>query len=165
MIRDSRIQEKASLSATKNRVARNLRRSKKRTVARSVIARLPSRNAAEVPTLLILSGAPSGAMPTKAVLHELRCGKWFSELKPEDKEVVYEKSRKNVLDTILKFSKKALVVKKQVFPVREASEVGVWKITESGIERARKEGADWRATYSQHHAIELDFEDPPSSGP
>ncbi len=51
-----------------------------------------------------------------------------------------------------------------MFPVGEACEVGVWKITESGIERARKEGASWRATYSEHHAIEVDFEDLPDSG-
>ncbi len=143
--------------------ARVRTKKRKRTVERSVIARLPARCAAEVPILLLLSGSPHGEMTTKSVLYELRNGKWFSELRTEDKEVVYEKSRKNALDTILKFLKKSLVLKKQVFPVGEASEVGVWKITESGIDRARKEGASWRATYSEHHTIEIDFEDFPDT--
>jgi hypothetical protein len=136
---------------------------RKRTVERRVIARLPSRSAAEIPILLLLSSSSGGEMTTKSVLHELRNGKWFSELRTEDKEVVYEKSRKNALDTILKFSKKSLVIKKQVFPFGEVREVGIWKITESGIERARREGDSWRATYSDHHAIEIDFEDIPDA--
>ncbi len=157
---NSRTQEMDLRAATENvPVSEHMRTKKrKRTVERSVIATLPARSAAEIPILLLLSSSPEGEMTTKSVLHELRNGKWFSELRMEDKEVVYEKSRKNALDTILKFSKKSLVIKKQVFPVGEV-EVGVWKITESGIDRARKEGASWRATYSEHHAIEIDFED------
>ena len=92
---------------------------RKRIIERGVIARLPARSSSEIPILLLLSSSPDGKMSTKSVLYELRNGKWFSELRTEDKEVVYEKSRKNALDTVLKFSKKSLVMKRQVFPVGE----------------------------------------------
>jgi hypothetical protein len=165
MMRNSRIQDENT--ETKNIVVgvpgdsearKKGRKKKSMVVARRVVARLPSRNAAEVPILLILAHAPGGEMRTKSVLNEIRCGKWFEELTTEDKEVVYEKSRKNVFDSIVKFSKKVLVIEKQVCPVGDATEVGVWKITQSGVERANKEGADWRPTFSLHEAIELDFE-------
>jgi len=162
---NSRIQEIELRTTTDNLSVSGLvrTRKKRKSIERRVVAMLPARSSAEIPILLLLASSPSGEMTTKSVLHELRKGKWFGKLRAEDKEVVYEKSRKNALDTILKFSKKSLVIKKQVFPVGSASEVGVWKITESGIDRVRKEGASWRATYSEHHAIEIDFEDFPDS--
>ncbi len=120
-----------------------------------VIVNTPSRNAAEVAILTILQRAPAKEMKTKLVLQELRSAKWFPQLNEDDLKAVYEKSRKNLFDSIVKFSKKALVLKTQVLPVGEDCEFGVWKITTIGIERALREGASWTPSYARRPAVLL----------
>jgi len=124
-------------------------------IAARIIVKAPSRNNAEVPILSILAAAPGNEMKTKLVLQELRT-KWFSELNENDSGAVYEKSRKNLFDSIVKYSKKQLVLKGQIFPIGENCEFGKWKITELGLERARSELNSWNPRYTQRSAILLD---------
>jgi hypothetical protein len=129
----------------------------------SVLARTPSRNSSQVPILVVLARSPTGEMRTKEVLEQLKNGHWFEELSERDLGAVYEKSHKNLFDSIAKFSRKDLVIKKQLYSIGPECEMGVWKITRSGIERAQKEGPGWRPTYAMHQALEMDSELPQSS--
>jgi len=133
---------------------RGLARGKK--IVRTVTVKAPARNNAELPILAILARAPEKEVKTKLVLKELRTAKWFADLKEDDLAAVYEKSQKNLFDSIVKYSKKQLVLKGQVYPIGENCEFGKWKIAELGLERVRCEGAYWNPSYTRRTAIMLE---------
>jgi hypothetical protein len=128
------------------------RRRKSSKVYKRVIVRTPSRNSAQVPILVLLSRLPSGEMQTREVLRHLRDGHWFEELTERDFQAVYQKSRKYLFQTVIKFSRKNLVIEKQLYPVGVCP-LGIWKITPAGIERAEKEGPSWEPTYTIREAL------------
>jgi hypothetical protein len=165
MSESTEIQEIKLRNSKKSAPGRKAPTGKKRLTRtyRSILARAPSRNSGEVPILILLSQSPSGEMRTKDVLEQLKNGHWFEELSESDLRTVYEKSHKNLFDSIAKFSRKTLVTKKELFHIGPEVEMGVWKITRSGIERAQKEGPGWSPTYAMHQALEEDSE--PKSSP
>ncbi len=61
-------------------------------------------------------------------------------------ESVYSESKKNVVETVIKFSRKNLVEKGQLYPATEDS-IGIWKPTVTGIARAQKEAGNWEPKY------------------
>ncbi|MFI5421812.1 MAG: hypothetical protein ACHQ1H_12655, partial [Nitrososphaerales archaeon] len=77
-------------------------------------------------------------LQTNVVLKEV-ASKWFKELSLEDLMAVYPESKKKIVETIIKFSRKNLVVKGEIHPVSEEN-FGTWKATSKGIERTLKEG-------------------------
>jgi len=80
-------------------------------------------------------------LKTGQVLNELRSPNWLGgELGEDDLIAVYEKSHKKIFDSIVKYSRKELVAKHELYPIGEACEFGEWKITELGKERAWREG-------------------------
>ena len=69
---------------------------------------------------------------TKVVLEEVE-NKWFRELTEIDLKAVYPESKKKIVETIIKFSRKNLVVEGEIHPVSEEN-FGTWRATAKGIE-------------------------------
>jgi hypothetical protein len=91
-------------------------------------------------------------MPTAEVLREVK-EKWFPALDADDLRAVYPESKKKVVDTVVKFARKHLVAKGQIYPVGSENPVGTWKATSSGIERAFKDQEGWHARYVEVHSL------------
>jgi len=125
---------------------------------RKITSRAPQRNSAEVPILVILSRCPASGIKTKIVLEEVRSARRFPGLSEEDLHALNQHSMKRVVDSIIKYSRKQLVLKGQIYPIGENCQVGIWKITNLGVERVLKEGLDWIPTYSERPAVVLDYD-------
>jgi hypothetical protein len=91
-------------------------------------------------------------VPTAAVLREVK-EKWFPELDVEDVNAVYPESKKKIVDTIIKFSRKHLVEKSLVYAPSEENPVGTWRATSLGLERAFKEQEGWLPRYVEVHSL------------
>jgi len=91
-------------------------------------------------------------MPTAAVLREVR-EKWYPALDAEDLSAIYPESRKKVVDTVVKFARKHLVAKGQVYAPSEENPVGTWHATSKGIERAFTEREGWLPRYVEVHSL------------
>jgi len=118
-----------------------------------VRVKTPARNASEMPILLTLAQAPAYSMRTKVVLEQVK--KYF-ELDKEDLEARYPKSQQFVVNTIIKFSRKQLVSKKQLYPIGEECQLGTWKLTPLGLRRARDAAVNWQPRYAYRNAILLE---------
>ena len=114
--------------------------------------RAPASTSPEVAILSILSKAPTDGVRTRAVLKEVKT-KWFSELTPTDNNAIYPESKKKIVDSVIKFAKKHLIIKGQVFPPSVENPVGIWRITSTGIERALKEAGNWRPKYTEARSL------------
>jgi hypothetical protein len=121
------------------------RRNRKKKIFVSAKTRAPARSSPEVPVLSVLARSPVLGQQTKLVLREVE-SKWFKELSKEDLKAVYPGSKKKIVETIIKFSRKNLVVKGEIHPVSEEN-FGTWRATAKGIERALKEGGNWAPKY------------------
>jgi hypothetical protein len=116
-----------------------------------VRSRSPAASASETPILCVLAKSPGHSMRARDVLREV--ARWFPELTEEDKTARYPGSKKKIVPSVIKWSKKNLVLRGEIFPPRVASEVGAWELTEKGLQRAKEGAGVWRATYSVHDAI------------
>ena len=112
----------------------------------------PARSSPEIAILSILSRSPASGIPTAAVLSEVKA-KWFPALDADDISAVYLASHKRVVDTVVKFAKKHLVAKAQVYAHGANAPVGIWRATSTGIERAFKEQEGWVAGYVEVHSL------------
>jgi len=92
-------------------------------------------------------------MPTKTVLQELKSAQWFGKLSDDDRSALYAKSRRRVVDSVIKFSRKNLVIRNEIYPVGQGMPTGTWKATKKGLERFAKEKEGWIARYRIHDAI------------
>ena len=104
----------------------------------------------EIPILCTIATSISG-LRTKLVLEEVE-NKWFKELTPIDISAIYPKSRRKIVDSTIKYSKKTLVGKGQIYPANEGN-LGIWKPTQAGIDRATKEGGAWTARYTMKSSL------------
>jgi len=59
---------------------------------------------------------------------------------------------------VIKFARKNLVIKGQIYPAGEGRPVGVWRATKMGLARASMERNDWVPRYSHHDAIIIEEE-------
>jgi hypothetical protein len=71
---------------------------------------------------------------------------WFSELTAADLRAVYPESKKAIVDTKIKFSRKNLVEKGELYPATEET-IGIWKPSPAGVARAQKEAENWKPKY------------------
>src|ERR1700730_17595858 len=126
-------------------------RKRKKRILVSVKTRAPARSSPEIPILCVLAKSPTLGQHTKVVLKEVE-NKWFKELTDIDLKAVYPESKKKIVETIIKFSRKNLVVKGEIHPLREKN-FGTWRATSKGIERALKEGGSWVAKYVEVHSM------------
>jgi hypothetical protein len=124
---------------------------KKKTFV-SAKTRAPASSSPEIPVLSILSEQPTFGMPTHTVLYKVET-EWFRELTELDTKAVYPESKKKIVDSIVKFAKKHLIMKGQVFPPSEDHPVGVWWATPLGMERALKESSAWAPKYVEVHSM------------
>ena len=79
--------------------------------------------------------------------------KWFPELTGIDTNAVYPESKKKIVDSVIKFAKKHLIMKGQAFPPGLENPVGTWRSTALGIERALKESGSWAPKYVDVHSL------------
>jgi hypothetical protein len=112
-------------------------------------ASCPKGSNAEIPVLAVLSQSTSG-MRTVLVLKEVRGPKWYPKLTATDLQARYANSRKNCVDTSIKFAKKHLVVKGEAYPPSHENPFGIWRISPKGMERLRKERDSWVAKYATY---------------
>ncbi len=96
-------------------------------------------------------------MPTRSVIQEVRNGKWF-KLSYDDLRGRYPGSKKKIVDSVVKFARKNLVMKGEVFPVGEGNPIGIWKITAKGADMAQIRSAFWKPRYSTHDALVIEEE-------
>lgn len=87
--------------------------------------------------------------------------KWFPELTEEDKNARYPESKKKIVPSVVKWSKKNLILRGEIFPPRVANEPGVWELTQKGLARAKNEAAGWNARYTLHTDAVIVDETPP----
>jgi hypothetical protein len=132
---------------------------KRRRVVRNVTSKSPTSTCAEIPILKTLGAAPEKKLSLKAVIKEvIESGKWFPELSQEDLVARHPNSKRKIVETALKFSRKNLVLKGELFPPSDIP--GIWRIAGKGLERINDpEKVDrWRRKYSEHDAIIIEFE-------
>jgi hypothetical protein len=127
------------------------KRIRKKKIFVSAKTRAPARRSPEIPILCVLAKSPTLGQHTKVVLREIEC-KWFKELTELDLKAVYSESKKKIVETIIKFSRKNLVVRGEVHPVSEEN-LGTSRATSKGIERALKEGGSWVPKYVEVHSM------------
>jgi len=129
------------------------KRAKKRPnkVITRVRARAPASSACEIPILCVLSKSADTGVRASAVINEVR--KRFGLLNADDCKARYPASRKKITETIVKFAKKNLAMKNEVFSVGVEVPLGTWKITPKGIARLSNGVGDWEERYAYHDAI------------
>ena len=107
----------------------------------------PAWRNSEIPILEVLLESPDGACRTKDALRKVKKRYNFSE---RDLAGRYAISQQRVIDTIIKFGRKNLVEKREVYPSGGNCLVGVWKITPKGAERVLRERASWTPKYTHY---------------
>lgn len=75
------------------------------------------------------------------------------ELSDDDRSALFTKSRRRVVDSVIKFSRKNLVIRGEMYPVGPGIPAGTWKATEKGLHRFAKEKDGWTPRYRIHDAI------------
>jgi len=121
-----------------------------------VRARAPASSACEIPILCVLSKSADTGVRASAVINEVR--KRFSLLNTDDCKARYPASRKKITETIVKFVKKNLTIKNEVFSVGVQVPMGTWKITPKGIARLSNRVGEWKERYAYHEAILIEEE-------
>lgn len=104
---------------------------------------------AEIPILRLLSKSPQGVR-TSIVLKEIRAPAWYPMLSETDLSARYPSSKKNCVDTVIKYSKKSLLEKGEVCAPDQVAHAGIWRITEKGLVRLQKDGGRWEPRYKMH---------------
>jgi hypothetical protein len=111
------------------------------------MTKAPKRGSPEVPILAILARSPETGTRTRIVLQEVE-RLWFRALDADDLKAVYPGSKKRVVQTVVKYARKHLIGKGEIFPPSEENPVGYWRATEKGILRAINEQGSWMPSYA-----------------
>ncbi len=142
---------------TKNRKLAGDSRKKRTTIERNISARAPTTASCEIPILHILLVAQVHQLPAKDVIKKIaESGKWFEELTEDDLLARYPGSKRKIVETVIKYARKNLVLKGQSFPAIGDDDTinhrpaGVWEMTPKGFERLRKDQESWKPKYSIH---------------
>jgi hypothetical protein len=118
----------------------------------SINSKAPTSTSPEIPILSVLSKVPETGIQASAVIKEVSM-KWFEGLDENDRKSKYPSSKRRIVESIIKFSKKNLVMKDEVYPLNEGVPLGVWRITKKGMERLAREKDGWTPRYRIHEAI------------
>jgi hypothetical protein len=110
----------------------------------------PASGSTEIPILCVLSRAPDLQMRAKAVLQEVTGPKWFPNLSEEDRKARYPRSKRKIVESVAKWSKKDLVLSNQIYSPQEVTNPGMWKLTAKGLARAKVDASGWTARYAVH---------------
>ena len=130
---------------------------KPRKVIVRVRTKAPTASSPEIPILSVLAKSIDDGVPTRIVIKEvLGC---FDRLTDDDRKARYPGSKKKIVETVVKFARKNLVMKDEVFQAGEGGKpIGIWMITPKGVERAASLGANWKPRYAVHDAIIIEEE-------
>ncbi|HXQ92931.1 MAG TPA: hypothetical protein VN739_07970 [Nitrososphaerales archaeon] len=139
------------IQSNENKKSPKLRQTTSKIVTK-IMARAPTSSACEIPILSVLFKEQLTGVPTKTVLQEVMSEKWF-KLSDDDLKARYPKSRRKIVSSVIKFSRKNLVIKGQILPVGEEVPIGTWKATRIGLARYAMECKEWTRKYSTHDAI------------
>jgi hypothetical protein len=120
-------------------------------VINRVTVKAPVCTACELPILTVLRESPDSGIEAKAVIREVI--KWFDRLDEQDVNARYEKSRKKITQSIIKYAKKNLALKAQIYQAGEGKPIGIWRITEKGSQRVAKDKDAWMPKYHTHDAV------------
>jgi len=107
-------------------------------------------NNAEVPILSVLERFPETGAETGVVLTEVKKRYDFSKT---DLAAIYASSGKRIIDSIIKFSRKNLIEKAEVYPIGKGCIEGIWKATPRGLQRAATVVGDWTPVYSKYQGL------------
>ena len=130
-----------------------------RTKAKVIVrirTKAPAGSSPQIPILACLSKNSDEGVPTKIVIQEVSV--WFGKLTDDDLNARYPLSKRKIVATVIKYAKKTLTIKGEVYPVGEGSPIGVWKITPRGQERLAEKKNGWSERYSVHDAILIEEE-------
>ena len=130
---------------------RRAKKQKRMQALTLVKVRGPARRNPEIPILCVLSRSPKLGLRCKFVREQVK-RKYYPILSGDDLEARYQNSGKKVTDSVIKFAKKHLVLKGQVYAIGPDCEMGTWKITPQGVERLLKEENTWIPKYSEYFA-------------
>jgi len=125
----------------------------------STRTRAPVHSSCEIPILSVLLKSPSLELPTKVVVKEV-VGKWLRELTSTDLGAVYPQSKRKVVETIIKYSRKNLVGKGEIYPAG-VENLGIWKATKAGMDRVANEEDKWAPKYVRVFSMIEDEEEKP----
>jgi hypothetical protein len=142
--------EKTQVQDSRNNTPQKTRRTKGTKVITQVNAKSPASSSCAIPILAVLSESPDNGIEAKAVIREVI--KWFDRLDDQDVNARYAKSKKKITQTVVKYQKKTLAMKGQVFPA-DGKTLGIWRITSKGSERVMKEKDTWVPRYTRHTGI------------
>jgi hypothetical protein len=143
----------------KNLTLRKVERPKKpaKIIVR-VKSRAPACSSCEIPILHVISKDTINGVRTRDVIQEVRGEKWFGGLNDDDRQARYPSSKKKIVDSVIKYARKNLTLKGDIFPVGRGSSLGAWKITQKGLERVVMHARDWSPRYSTHDAVIIEEE-------
>jgi len=110
----------------------------------------PARDNPEIPILNTLSRHPETGLRTRIVIVEV---KKYYQLSATDLQATYPNSGRRIIDSIIKFGRKHLVEKDEVYPIQSDCPMGVWKATPTGLERVLKQRATWKPAYSRYSGM------------
>ena len=94
------------------------RRTKRIKIITRVNSRAPVCSACELPILSLLSKTPETGLQARIVL-QVVSQEWFNDLNENDQKARYQLSKKKIVQTVIKFARKNLVIKGEVFPSGE----------------------------------------------
>ena len=122
----------------------------KRTQALTLVkVQGPARRNPEIPILCVLSKSPKLGVECRFVREELK-RKYYPALSFEALEARYQKSGKKIVDSVIKFAKKHLVLRGEAYEVGRTCKRGTWRITPIGLERMLKEENAWVPKFSEY---------------
>jgi len=143
------LQPEEKTKARKSKTSKSERTRGTRIITR-VRSKAPAASSPEIPILSTLMKDIPNGMSAKDVLKEVGSAKWFDKLDDDDRKARYPKSKKKIVDSVIKFAKKNLVLKGQIYPPGKDASFGTWKITRKGSERASMYRSSWSPKYSVH---------------
>jgi hypothetical protein len=144
------LRKKAAANKTTNDYAIRRKRTRVAKIIIAVRATSPSATSPEIPILRILDKNPKNGVRTRSVLREVSSGVWYPKLNDDDRRARYPASKKKIVESIIKFAKKNLVLKGEVHPVNKDQPLGIWRITQTGQARSAMEWHDWSPRYATH---------------
>ncbi|MFI5420241.1 MAG: hypothetical protein ACHQ1H_04680 [Nitrososphaerales archaeon] len=114
----------------------------------------PTSASCELPILAVLSRSAEKGMRALIVVREVASSVWFPELTEDDREACYNRSRKKIVSSVIRWARQNLVMKGELYlPGDGECKAGVWKATAKGLARAKDHGGDWAARYKAHDGI------------
>ena len=147
-----------SKSNTRTEKIYKSRKKKKQLLWRHVSSKSPTASSCEIPILVTLHEKGSEfKLPARKVIEELTSTtreRWFKELREEDIQARYPSSRRKIVEITIRYARKNLELKEELYPPSNEHPGGSWEITTKGRMRLRdwmvRGEYSWIAKYSRH---------------